>query len=93
MFPGASRPFQGTPGVAGGLQDSLGQNRFGRKMGLAKPRTLGEAEISCGMVRLDKATHHGGGGRGGDGLGVAAAKWVCKGKVQGVFKGMDASAN
>ena len=49
-----------------------------------KPRTLGEAEISCGMVGLDQATHHGGGRGGGGGQAEACLQ---RG-VEGVFNGI-----
>ena len=44
---------------------------------LPNPQTQGEAEISCGMVRLDKATHQG--GWGGQACGL-------QGGVKGVFR-------
>ena len=49
--PGASRGLQGAPGASGALGAVLNE-KCARRVP-AKPRTLGEAEISRGMVRLD----------------------------------------
>ena len=57
-LPGASRRFQALPGASRGLQglpraSNSEKHCFEQKNVLPKPRTMGEAEISCGMVRLD----------------------------------------
>ena len=97
-FPGASRRLQGLQGPPGpsrslqGLQGPQGlpgplerlpePNENAACRVLPKPRTFGEAEISCGMVRPTMA---GGGG------GVARLRRVCKGSRGGLR--LDASAN
>ena len=62
---GASKGLQGRPGAFGGSRDVEGppkppktqqKHRLNEKCARRvppKPRTLGEAEISCGMVGLD----------------------------------------
>ena len=62
---GVSRGLQGPPGACRGLHRKNHKHVLNGKCARRvppKPRTLGEAEISRGMVRLDWATHHGGGG-------------------------------
>ena len=46
---GASKGLQGRPGAFGGSRDD---EKCARRVP-PKPRTLGDAEISCGMVGLD----------------------------------------
>ena len=92
--PGASRGLQGPPEASRGAPGASGKppkkthkrvlNEKCARRVPAKPRTLGEAEISRGMVRLDEATHHGGGGGLRSGQG-----WACLQRgVEGVFKGI-----
>ena len=52
---GASKGLQGRPGALGGprdVEEPKTCEKCARRVP-PKPRTLGEAEISCGMVGLD----------------------------------------
>ena len=71
MFPGASRPFQGTPGASkgpSGASNFMGpapRTKNGPCRILPKPRTLGKAEKHAGgQAGLGHPPWRGGGGRG-----------------------------
>ena len=50
--PGASRGLSGGPGTLRGPKPQKTQHKRHFKRKVRPPRTLGEAEISCGMVGL-----------------------------------------